>query len=326
MFTNLKKVVISFFKSLLINRKLNTYFFFFAVAFSFWFLNMLSKKHETTFFIPINYINHPADLIEVNDPADFINVRVKASGISIISFHLFNKNPLVLNYELANSQTIDNGRNLFWIINSNRREVADILGSSVEIMNVTPERVMTSFANKIKKDVPIKLKANIGLRQAFWLANDIKIHPSSVILYGEQSLLDSVSSINTDLLEINDLHKDQLHQIDLIIPDGLKSKLNNITVELNVEPFIEEVITKEVEIRNLKKGYSMKLFPKDVNVTLRLPQNQYQILKASFLKLYIDASKLKEEETVAVDYDNLPEMVKIQRIYPNRLEFLLIKE
>ena len=139
-------------------------------------------------------------------------------------------------------------------------------------------------------------------------------------------MLDSVSSINTDLLEINDLHKDQLHQIDLIIPDGLKSKLNNITVELNVEPFIEEVITKEVEIRNLKKGYSMKLFPKDVNVTLRLPQNQYQILKASFLKLYIDASKLTEEETVAVDYDNLPEMVKIQRIYPNRLEFLLIKE
>ena len=66
MFTNLKKVVISFFKSLLINRKLNTYFFFFAVAFSFWFLNMLSKKHETTFFIPINYINHPADLIALD--------------------------------------------------------------------------------------------------------------------------------------------------------------------------------------------------------------------------------------------------------------------
>ena len=326
MFSNLKKVIIRFFKLLLINRKLNTYFFFFAVAFSFWFLNMLSKKHETTFFIPINYINYPVDLIEIVDPAEFVEVRVKASGISILSFHLFNNNPLVLNYELANSKPRDNGRNLFWILNSNRKEIADILGSSIEIMNLTPERVMISFANKIKKEVPIELRSNISLRQAFWLANDIRINPSSVILYGKQELLDSVSSIITDLLEINDLHNDQIHQINLIVPDGLKCKTTNISVELNVEPFIEEMITKEVEIRNLRKGYSMKLFPKDVNVTLRLPQDKYQILKADFLKLYIDASKLKEVEKVAVDYDNLPDMVKIERIYPNSLEFLLIKE
>lgn len=326
MFTNLKKVVSSFFKSLLINRRLNTYIFFFAIAFAFWFLTMLSKTHETTFFIPINYVNHPADLIEIVDPADFVKVRVKASGISIISFHLFTKSPLVLNYDVANSQPIDNGRNLFWMINSNRKEVADILGSSVEIMNLTPERVMISFANKIKKEVPVILNANISLRQAFWLANDIRINPSSVILYGEQTLLDSVNSITTDLLELNDLYKDQQHQVDLIAPDGLKCKVATISVELDVEPFIEEVIAKEVEIRNLRKGYSMKLFPKDVSVTLRLPQDQYQILKADFLKLYIDASEIEQEETAAVDYDNLPEMIKIERIYPNRLEFLLIKE
>ena len=70
----------------------------------------------------------------------------------------------------------------------------------------------------------------------------------------------------------------------------------------------------------------MKLFPKDVNVTLRLPRDKYQLLKTNFLRLYVDAAELGDKKTVLVKYDGLPEMVKLERIYPNYLEFLLIKE
>ena len=326
MFTNLKKVVSSFFKSLSKNKKLNTYVFFFFISFAFWFLTMLSRTHETSFLVPIKYINSPADLMEVVQPADFVQVRVKASGISIMSFYLFNYNSLILNYNVANSQPIANGKNLFWIMNSKRKEVADVLGVSIEIMNITPERITVPFVNKIKKVVPVILNQDINLKQTFWLTNDIKLIPSSVILYGDQDLLDSISSVTTDLLKLNDLDKDQVHEITLVLPNGLKCKTNSVSVELNIESFIEEVIIQEVEIRNLKKGYSMKLFPRDVSIALRLPKDKYQLLKTNFLRLYIDASELGEQKTIPIKYDNLPERVKIERVYPNRLEFLLIKE
>ncbi|MEC9209158.1 MAG: hypothetical protein VX762_01900 [Bacteroidota bacterium] len=287
---------------------------------------MLSKTHETTFQIPIKYINYPADLVEVIEPSDFVQVRVKAAGISIISFHLFNYNSLILNYDVANSQPITNGKNLFWIMNSKRKEVADVLGGSIEIMDITPERLIVPFANKTNKEVPVILNADINLKQAFWLANDIKITPSSVILYGEQDLLDSISSVTTNLLKLNELDKDQVHEIALVLPNGLKCKTHAVSVKLNVDPFVEEVVTQEVEIRNLDKGYSMKLFPRNVSVTLRLSKDKYQLLKTNFLRLYIDASKLGEQKTIPIEYDNLPEMVKLERIYPNRLEFFLIKE
>ena len=326
MFVNLKKVISSFFKSLSKNKKLNTYAVFFFISFAFWFLTMLSKTHETTFQIPIKYINYPADLVEVIQPSDFVQVRVKAAGISIISFHLFNYTSLILNYDVANSQPITNGKNLFWIMNSKRKEVADVLGGSIEIMDITPERLIVPFANKTKKEVLVILNAEINLKQAFWLANDIKITPSSVILYGEQDLLDSISSVTTNLLKLNELDKDQVHEIALILPNGLKCKTNSVSVKLNIKPFIEEVVTQKVEIRNLDKGYSMKLFPRDVSVTLRLSKDKYQLLKTNFLRLYIDASKLGEQKTMPIKHDNLPETVKLERIYPNRLEFFLIKE
>ena len=326
MFADLKKLICSIFKSLLKNKKFNTYAVFFFISFAFWFLTMLSKIHETSFLIPIKYVNCPADFVQVNQPADFVQIRIKAAGISIISFHLFNHKSLTLNYDIANSQPIKNGKNFFWIMNSKRKEVGNVLGASIEIMGINPERLIIPFVNKTKKEVPVRLISNINLRPSYWLANDIKLNPSSVIIYGEQKLLDSISSVSTDLLNINELYLDQTHEIPLALSNGLKCKTNSISVELNVEPFIEEVITQKVEVRNLEKAYSIKLFPSSVSVTLRLPKHKYQILKTNFLRLYIDASELGEQKMAAIKYDNLPANVKLERIFPNRLEFLLIKE
>ena len=326
MFPNLRNVIKVFFKPFFKNKKLNTYVVFFFISFAFWFFHMLSRIHETTFSIPITYVNYPVDLKGVVEPSDVVYVRVKASGVNIISFHLFNHKSLSLNYDVSNSQPINNGKNLFWIMNSKRKELAHILGSSIEIMNVTPERVVVPFVSKIKKEVPVILDSEINLQQQFWLANDIRLNPSSVILYGEQDLLDSINSVNTDFLQLDDLDKDQLYEMPLVLPNGLGCNVDFVLVELNVEPFIEEVVTEEVEVRNLPNRYQIKLFPKNVDVALRLPKDKYQLLKTDFLKLYIDASTIRDKRTIPVKYDNLPATVKVERIYPNHLEFLLIKE
>ena len=262
----------------------------------------------------------------VIEPSDAVYVRVKASGVNIISFHLFNYKSLVLNYDVSNSQPIPNGRNLFWIMNSKRKDLSDILGSSIEILNVTPERVVVPFVNKIKKEVPVVLDSEINFKQQFWLANEIRLNPSSVILYGNQELLDSINSVKTNFLKLDGIDKDLFYEMPLILPNGLGCNVDFVLVELNVEPFIEEVITEDVEVRNLPNLYNIKLFPRNVSVSLRLPKDKYQLLETDFLQLYIDASNVEGKRTIPVQYDNLPATVKVERVYPNHLEFLLIKE
>ena len=136
MSSNLKKSIAHFFKSVAKNKQLNTYALFLFISFSFWFLSMLSKTHETTLSLAVNYKNYPADLVEINSPIDFIEARVKAPGFSIVFYHFFNFKTLILDYEIANSKPIKNGKNLFWILNSKREKVAKILGSSMEIMDL----------------------------------------------------------------------------------------------------------------------------------------------------------------------------------------------
>ena len=326
MFLNLKKRIRSFFNSILSNKQLGTYFFFFCISFSFWFLSILSKIHETTINIPLEYTRFPISFVQLEQPENTIKVRVKAAGISIISFYMFNRKKLILNYDVANYKPMDNGQNLFWIMNSMRKEIGLVLGNNIEILNVSPEKISSSFVNKATKKVPVILNSETNLRQEYWIKNEPVLKPDSVLLFGRKEVLDSVKYVTTDLLTLNDIYKDETYDVEIILSNSIKSDNQFVSVEIDVDPFIEHVFTQNVQIRNLEEGYTMKIFPRKVSATLRITKDKYQFLKFNTLNLYVDASKCIEEKTIFVNHEKLPDFVKIIRIYPNELEYILIKE
>ena len=323
----LKNRISSFFKLASKNKKLSTYAFFIFISFSFWFLSMLSKQHETSLKVPITYTNFPADKIVSFPISDFVEVRVKAPGFSILFYNIFNFSKLILNIDNANTKPNKNGSEVFWIMNSKRQSVIEIISSSMEIIDVSPKRLSIFVTEKAKKKVAIKLNQSISLKPEMWLAKPIVLIPDSIIIYGEKQKLDSIEFINSEELLLNEVSEKITNNVSLIIPDQVQSKIMNIEVEIQVEPFVEQLIEYKVQVNNLKKGYTIKLFPDLVQVTLRVPKNKYSMLQTDFLKLNVDASLISSENLfLDVEIENLPSFVHIQRVYPSKLEFLLIKE
>ena len=147
------------------------------------------------------------------------------------------------------------------------------------------------------------------------------------MVYAEQQQLDAVDFIETEELILVDVAENIIPIVEVIIPDGLQCKTKNIEVTIEVEPFVEQMLKYKVEAKNLKKGYTIKLFPEVVQVTLRAPKDKYSMLKTDFLNLTVDASLISSENrTLTVEVENLPSFIQMQRVYPSRLEFLLIKE
>ena len=91
MLERLKNVSNRVLKSQKHNKRLSTYFLFFIISFSFWFLSMLSKQHETTMDIPISFSNFPADLIPPQSPPDKVSIELKLQDFQLyfIIFLLF---------------------------------------------------------------------------------------------------------------------------------------------------------------------------------------------------------------------------------------------
>ena len=327
MIGRLKNRISSFFKSASKNKKLSTYTFFIFISFSFWFLSMLSKQHETTLKVPVTYINFPADKLVSLPVTDFVEVRVKAPGFSILFYNMFNFSKLILNIYNSNTKPSKNGSEVFWIMNSKRQALIEITSTSMELIDVIPERLSIFFTDKAKKKVAIKLNQSISLKPEMWLAKPIILIPDSVMVYGEKQKLDTIEFIYTEELLLNEVSENKSTNVSLIIPNQVQSKVINIDVVIEVEPFVEQLIEYKVQVNNLKKGYTIKLFPDLVQVTLRAPKDRYSMLQTDFLKLNVDASLISSENsTLDVKVESLPSFVQLQRVYPSKLEFLLIRD
>jgi hypothetical protein len=309
------------------NKKISTYFFFFLISFSFWFLNMLSSIHEVTLNIPIVYRNPPPDLILSNDVVDEIQVRVKAPGFSIIGYNIFNFKQIDLDVSYANFQPIKNGQEIFWLINSKRNSISKILGNSMEILDIKPKKLKINSKNKLKKKVPILLSSSIELEEGFWIREKIKINPDSIFIYGTQEYLDNISSISTEQLDIDNLHESLDLSLRVNNVDDVQFKESEVDVTIVVEPYVEKIFSKKVLVKNLKSGYSARIFPEDIMMTIRLPKEKYSIFKSDIFNIEVDGNHMfKNNSTLEILVSDLPSYVKLERLYPDRVEYLLIKE
>ena len=327
MIKRLKNRIISFLKSASNNKKLNTYALFLFISFSFWFLSMLSKQHETSLKIPLIYSNFPADKLVATHVTDFIEVRVKAPGFSILFYNLFNFSKLSLDIDKANTKPNKGGSEVFWILNAKRKAVVEIISTSMELLDISPNRLVIPFIDKTQKKVAIKLNQSISLKPEMWFEGHIILEPDSVVIYGEKRQLDNLDFIYTEELVLKEVSESNSNKVSLRIPEKVKCKINYIDVIIKIEPFVEQLTEYKVQVKNLKKGYTIKLFPETVQVTIRAPKDKYSMLQTDFLTLKVDASLISQETSnLDVEVENLPSFIQLQRIYPSRLEFLLIKD
>ena len=105
------------------------------------------------------------------------------------------------------------------------------------------------------------------------------------MIYGDQQQLDSVGFVETEELLLTDLSESITHNVQLSIPAAVQCKTSAVEVIIEVEPFVEQLLKCKVEVKNLKKGYALKLFPEVVQVTIQAPKDKYSMLQTDFLKL-----------------------------------------
>ena len=309
------------------NKTLLKYFFFFLISFSFWFLSMLSKYHETSLSLPVEYINFPVDKILFSDPPSYIDIRVKSPGFSILFYNFISCPTLILDISKANIKTNKRGSDIFWLINSKRKYIVDLLPGSMELITVNPSKILLQFTNKESKRVPVKLKSDITLKPELWYAQPITLTPDSITIYADLNKLDSIDFLETQPLILSDISNGGIYNIPIEPINGIEYDIDDVNVNLEVEYFIEETISYKLNYINMREGYKIRLFPEFVQITLRVSKEKYHILQTDLLEPIVDISQISNQNNrLEVKVINLPSFVQLERIYPSSVEFMLIKD
>ena len=195
-------------------------------------------------------------------------------------------------------------------------------GYTVEGVKLSTERVQVIIKVNPGKSVPIKV-GTIGNAGYNINIASMELSQNYVEITGPQYILDSISEIYTEAIDLSRITKNSNMKVDLIFPDGIeKASISYVTVSIEVEEVKESKeneVTREFEVEYTTSGlasdFNMTASSDKVKIVLKGSKNKLDSINIENIVASIDLSSITDAgqytETPAVNITGDAEGVEI---------------
>ena len=195
-------------------------------------------------------------------------------------------------------------------------------GYTVEGVKLSTERVQVIIKVNPGKSVPIKV-GTIGNAGYNINIASMELSQNYVEITGPQYILDSISEIYTEAIDLSRITKNSNMKVDLIFPDGIeKASISYVTVSIEVEEAKESQeneVTREFEVEyttsGLASNFNMTASSDKVKIVLKGSKNKLDSINIENIVASIDLSSITDTgqytETPAVNITGDAEGVEI---------------
>lgn len=193
--------------------------------------------------------------------------------------------------------------NVFEDIVKNYEVVAiDDSGYTVEGVKLSTERVQVTIKVNSGKSVPIKVgttgNANYNIN-----ISSMELSQNYVEITGPQDILDGISEIYTEAIDLSRITKNSNMEVALIFPDGIeKASISYVTVSIEVEEAKESQeneVTKEFEVEYTTSGlasdFNMTASSNKVKIVLKGSKSKLDSISIENIVASIDLSSITDE-------------------------------
>ncbi len=301
-----------------------------AISFFMWSLIKLSKVYEAPLKYKLTFQNLPTDKILVSAEDTVITLYVRARGLELYG-KLFNTRKNRINIDMSDIRLrrVENSYRGYLRTSRFLKDIASQLPQDNDLLGVEPDTLRFVFETEYQRKVPVIPDVSLSFVTQFKLYDSLVLKPDSVIIYGVKSILDTIHKITTEHQSYKYLKEDRQVALKLINPrtkPPITLSDDSVQVEISVERFTEAEIEVPIGIENAdKKAY--RTYPDKVTLTCTVAMREYERLDASLFSTTIDyktaialGNKLAEVKVV-----RQPSFVKVIRIEPEKVEFLILK-
>lgn len=178
--------------------------------------------------------------------------------------------------------------------------------NEVKGIDMEPKQGNVTLTYSKIKSVPVKINTLNNSQNNIRIDN-IYTNVSEVSISGDEDILNSIYSINTESIDLSNIKKDTTVQAKLNIPNGVYLVNNNgkIPVDIDVTAMTEKEIKVPVTAINTSEEFEYQYEPKEVTI-----------------KLYGEESKIASIDTLVanVDFKNANENTKEVDIIVNPVD------
>jgi hypothetical protein len=297
------------------------FFTFVILAFCFWLLQYFQQKFEFEVSIPVHYTEIPTGIVLSTKLPQQISVNIQDKGTVWLQY-LINKD-LLIDIDLSGIQS---EKKVFVVDKSILYNlIYEKLTPSTQLKSFSPERIEIDYAPLAQKKLPVVINGTLSPALGYMFSDKITINPSTVTIYGDKNMLDTLFAIKTIAINKNDIDKNLVFSTGLLVPSGAQLSAEQVELRAEVEEYTEKSFELPVHCFNLPNDRIVRFFPATTELFVQVGLNKYSQLTESDFEIGIDYRDLIKSNTTnyTLKLTKKPQWLVNYRIVPEVIEFLV---
>ena len=293
-----------------------------------WLFIELEKDYNDELQFRVHLTNAPEDLILVNSEDTTLNVGVNAQGFEIFTYRYL-KRAKILELNLASLHIRQNGDGFSAYLPSAEiiNQIGQQLPFSKAINTVNPDTLYFKFAQISRKRVPVRIDLSYTTKQQYFLYDSVRIVPGYVTAMSIKEVIDTLHFVTTVHIDKQNIDSTITFKVPLsrrLHRNLLKFATDSVQVTIPVEKYTETQFT--VPVKFAGAGDAVKLYPSQVEISCLVPMIDFPKIDASQFEASVsgDNQKLSAGKALKVEITRSPAKVRITRIKPENIEYLLL--
>ena len=183
---------------------------FVAVSALFWLILALNDSAQSNFNVRLQLTNVPDTVTFISDIPEKVHVSVRDKGTNLWRNGFMRTPTMQINFK----EYGDNGV-LRFTKGDVMASLKSVFGASAQITAVSLDSLRLVYTTNRGKRVPVVVDAIIMPASGSIMEGNLKTSPTNVLVYGEQSVLDTIHRVVTERLDLKDLSETTTIDVDL---------------------------------------------------------------------------------------------------------------
>lgn len=284
-----------------------------------WVFVSFSDEFSVTLNLPTQVVDIPEQMSVSSVSSNNVSIGLKGTGWELAP-HTLGRDP-----SFIIPSPLEAGENEISIRNA--LAANSWLSSTLQLAEITPEKVIIKIENTKSKMVGIVPLISLSYKAGYGLVSPVNIDPDSVLITGPESLIDQISIVNTEGSVQRDLEGQSSAILKLDQQTYVQTNISECKVDFNVQKIVDKTFDDLViSTKNLPSRYELILSPTKLSVVLRGGIGQLSKLKNENLNVFVRFDQALIDTSGAITpIIEIPDFTSLIDIKPNRLEYIIKK-
>ena len=302
-------------------KTLNNFLIFLLISILFSTIVKLTKVHTKSISYKINLTDIPDDKIITNQSVDSIKITVSSFGFDFVKYYLSDQ---AIN--ISSKDIFDNSKSYVITQSNSYSQIDNFITPKFELISINIDSLFFNYDRLKTKNVPVVLNSSINFSQGFDYFENFTIIPDSISVIGPELVLESINTITTKKLILDNL-KSSINENLLLDIQNTNLKYSNKSVKLfiDVEKSTESILDIPVSIINIPKDIKLNYYPKMIKISFTVSLDNYQKYSSKDFKIICDFNQISLDGKLTPEVINQPNLIKNLRLINNEIQYVFLK-